>query len=290
MTGYGRGAAERDGWRAVAEIRSVNHRYTDLKLRGSSLDPAVEEKVSAAVRSRVERGSITVTVKVDGGDASAGIQVDEAAARRTYDELSRLASALGLQQPVSLELLCAQPGVLSAVDAPVDTEALAACVNDAVNEALDAMIAMRATEGGILARDLGARLDHLVELVDQLDGLVAEAPVEAHKRLEERLARLLSQTKVDVDPARLAQEVALLADRHDVTEELVRLRSHIEQARAVIADEKGSVGRRLGFLVQEFGREFNTVASKSQSAEIANAVVEAKAELEKMREQVQNIE
>jgi uncharacterized protein (TIGR00255 family) len=290
MTGYGRGGAERAGWRAVAEIRSVNHRYTDLKLRGSQLDPALEERVATAVRKRVERGAVTVTVKVDSAASASGVVVDTGAARRAHSALTELSRELGMNQPVSLELVCAQPGVLVPAETNQDTESLTACVVSAVNAALSAMIEMRDAEGAALARDLETRLDHLVAVVDRLDELVAQAPADAHRRLEERLNRLLQSTKVEVDRDRLAQEVAMLADRHDVTEELVRLRSHVEQARASMKSTDASVGRQLGFLVQEFGREFNTVSSKSQSAEITAAVVEAKAELEKMREQVQNIE
>jgi uncharacterized protein (TIGR00255 family) len=290
MTGYGRGAAQRDGWRVVAEIRSVNHRYTDLKLRGSSLDPAIEEKVSSRVRGAVERGAITVTVRVESDAPAAGFKIDLDAARRVYRELEELAFELRLDQPVSLELVCSQPGVVVAAPVETDQEALTGCVLLAVDEALAGMLAMRDAEGQTLARDFVSRLDHLVTLVGQLDELVGDAPADAQRRLEERLGRLLGATGTEVDPDRLAQEVALLADRQDVTEELVRLRSHVDQARSVLASEGASVGRRLGFLVQELGREFNTVASKSQSAEIARAVVEAKAELEKMREQVQNIE
>ena len=290
MTGYGRGAAEREGWRAIAEIRSVNHRYTDLKLRGSPLDPAVEDRVAGAIRSRIERGAITVTIRVESSGSVGGFQVDLPAARRAYRELEGLALELRLHGPVSLELVCAQPGVIVPVDNAGDPEALAECIGAAVDDALSSMVAMRETEGATLARDLGSRIDHLEELVGQLEARTAEAPADAQRRLQERLSRLLASGKVEVDPQRLAQEVAILADRQDVTEELVRLRSHVDQARKVIAQKRESVGRRLGFLVQELGREVNTVASKSQSAEVASAVVEAKAELEKMREQVQNIE
>lgn len=289
MTGYGRGSAEREGWRAIAEIRSVNHRYTDLKLRGSPLDPAVEDRVAGAIRSRVERGAITVTIRVEASGAAGGFQVDLSAARRAYRELEGLALELRIPGPVSLDLVCAQPGVIVPVDNAGDPEVLAECVGAAVDDALSAMITMRETEGATLARDLGSRLDHLAELVEQLAARTSEAPADAQRRLQERLSRLLASGKVEVDPQRLAQEVAILADRQDVTEELVRLRSHVDQARKVIA-KRDAVGRRLGFLVQELGREVNTVSSKSQSAEVASVVVEAKAELEKMREQVQNIE
>jgi len=290
MTGYGRGGAERDGWRATVEIRSVNHRYTDIKLRGSSLDPSVEERLVATLRERVERGAITVTVRIDGGAGGSSFRVDTDTARQVKETLEGLASSLCLAQEPSLELICAQPGVLVSGEPDAGSATLKACVLEALGQALDRLLEMRAVEGATLARDLEGRLDHLVSLVAEIDECTASAPDDAQRRIEERVGRLLQNGTVELDPARLAQEVAILADRHDVTEELVRLRSHFEQARSLLGKNGGSVGRRFGFLVQELGRELNTVAAKSQSSEIANSVVEAKAELEKLREQIQNIE
>ncbi len=290
MTGYGRGAAERASWSAVAEIRSVNHRYTDLKLRGTALDPALEEQVAAAVRGRVERGALTVTVNVTSRGGGAGVRIDVGAARRVHQALTELAAELAIGAPVSLELVCAQPGVVQPADDPGDVDALAACVQAAVDQAIDALIAMRQAEGRALARDLNARLDRLEVLVAELQAMTAAAPGEAQARLQARLERLLASGKLELDRDRLAQEVAVLADRHDVSEELVRLHSHVAQTRAAMAGDDRAVGRQLGFLVQELGRELNTVAAKSQSAEVARHIVEAKAELEKMREQVQNVE
>ncbi len=289
MTGYGRGRAEQGGWRVTAEIRSVNHRFMDLKLRGSSLHPSVEERASRAVRDRVERGAITVTLRVDRGAAAVAVQVDVAAARRMYVELSRLAEAVHAPPP-SLALLCEQPGVLISVEPETDSEAVAGCLMDAITAALDGLVAMRETEGASLAQDLGARFARLGELVSRIGSETASVPLDASKRLRERLERLLKNSNIEVDEQRLAQEVALVADRLDVTEELVRLASHLEQVSDVLAQPSAAVGKRLGFLVQEIGREFNTVGSKSQSAAISQIIVEAKAELEKIREQVQNIE
>jgi uncharacterized protein (TIGR00255 family) len=290
MTGYGRGAAERAGYSAVAEIRSVNHRYTDFKLRGSPLDPGLEEQVAGSVRARIERGALIVSVNVRSHRGGAGVRIDLGAARRVYQALTELAAELRLPGTVDLALVCAQPGVVLPADDPGDTDALAACVLAAVDQAIDALIAMREAEGAALARDLSTRLDRLAHIVDELERLASGAPAEAHSRLHSRLERLLAQVKLDVDRDRLAQEVAILADRHDVSEELVRLRSHVVQTRSAMAGDPRAVGRQLGFLVQELGRELNTVGAKSQSADVARLVVEAKAELEKMREQVQNVE
>ena len=290
MTGYGRGRTEQQGRRAVVEIRSVNHRYLDIKLRSSNIDAGIEEKVVATLRKRLERGAVTVSLRSDSSTAAAGSTIDVDAAQRVHGELVELARALGLADTVSLELICAQPGVMVPRDASSADEVMGECILAATAEAIAAMIAMRATEGATLARDFELRITHLEELTARVSELAAQAPQDAHRRLEERLERFLANSKTEVEPARLAQEVAILADRHDVTEELVRLSSHFEQVRSVIAANEAVVGRRLGFLVQEIGRELNTIASKSQSSEITAAIVEGKAELEKMREQVQNIE
>jgi len=290
MTGYGRGVAERDGRRAEVEIRSVNHRFMDVKLRGAPLDAQVEERVSARIRERVTRGSITVAIRLEGGVAGGAVRVDHEAARRIHSELARLASALAISPPVSLDVLCALPGVIVPIESDRSSDAVSECACEAVDRALDDLVAMRDAEGEALARDMVARMDHLASLTGELSRHVAMAPQEAAKRLRDRLSRLLTSTKVAVDEARLAQEVAILADRMDVTEELVRIESHIKQLAELMAQRASAIGRRLDFLVQELAREYNTVASKSQSADIARLVVEAKAELEKVREQVQNIE
>jgi uncharacterized protein (TIGR00255 family) len=294
MTGYGRGVAERDARRAAVEIRSVNHRFMDVKLRGAPLDAAIEERVAARVRERITRGSLTVTLRLEGWGAGASLRVDQEAARRVHAELRQLAAALEIEPRISLELVCTQPGVMVAVEGErgwgsVD-EAMAECVAEAVDRALEDLISMRDAEGQALARDLAGRFETLRSLGAALERLASAAPEDAERRLRERLGRLLAGGKVPVDEARLAQEVAILSDRMDVTEELVRVKSHIAQLGELMSQRQQAVGRRLDFLVQELGREFNTVASKSQSADIARLVVEAKAELEKVREQVQNVE
>jgi uncharacterized protein (TIGR00255 family) len=290
MTGYGRGVAERDGRRAEVEIRSVNHRFMDVKLRGAPLDAQLEERVSARIRERITRGSITVAIRLEGSGAGGSVKIDHGAARRIHHELVELANHLAISPIVTLDLLCTQPGVIVPIESDRSSDAVSECACEAVDRALDDLLAMRDAEGDTLARDLVVRLEHLAALTSDLERHVALAPAEAERRLRERLSRLLASGKVALDEARLAQEVAILADRMDVTEELVRIKSHIAQLSELMAQRASAIGRRLDFLVQELGREYNTVASKSQSADIARLVVEAKAELEKVREQVQNIE
>jgi uncharacterized protein (TIGR00255 family) len=289
MTGYGRGVAEQGGRRVSVEIRSVNHRFVDIKLRGASLDPAVEERIGARVRERVTRGALAVTVRAEGAGQTSSVRFDHEAARRAHAQLVALAQAVGIEPTVPLQLLVSQPGVLVADGDRPDAD-LADVACEAVDHALDDLNTMRDAEGETLARDLAQRLERLGHLTADLEAQSGNAPEDAQRRLRERLKRLLAGGSISVDEARLSQEVAVLADRMDVTEELVRVRSHIAQLADLMNARVQAVGRRIDFLVQELGREYNTVASKSASAPIARLVVEAKAELEKVREQVQNIE
>jgi uncharacterized protein (TIGR00255 family) len=280
MTGFGRGTAERQGLRATVDVRAVNHRFVDLKLRGT-FAAALEDAIAARVRAAVERGALSVSVNVDA--QAHGSRIDLAAARAAHARLAEVAVALGVAGP-DLAMVLAQRGVVVSEDTPQDA-------GDAIVAALDAalaqLVAMREAEGQALARELAARLDELDRLRVRIAELGHDLPVHVQQRLHDRVQRLLGT--MPVDPQRLAHEIALLAERADVTEELVRLASHLEQARALAAAREPS-GRRLDFLVQELGRELNTIGSKSGSAEITTAVVEAKAVLEKLREQVQNVE
>jgi uncharacterized protein (TIGR00255 family) len=270
-------------------MKSVNHRFVDLKVRGAPLDPAVEEKVSQRIRARIQRGSIALSVRIEGATGGAGVRADLAEAKRVHRELTELAGAVGIEGPVGLDLVCAQPGVLVPREADEDTEAMTESVTAALEQAIDALLDMRSAEGKALAKDLTERMERVRDLAEQVKVRAVRAPEEARQRLRERLNRLLKDGTVQVEESRLAQEVAILADRQDVTEEIVRIHSHVDQFEKLMKGQK-PVGRRLDFLVQELGREINTVGSKSQSAEIAALVVEAKAELEKVREQVQNVE
>jgi len=276
---------EAAGARATVDVRAVNHRFLDLKLRGTPLPPALEEGVAARVRAALDRGAVTVAVHV----ARAGggtLRIDSDAAVRAHGELAALAARLGTAPP-DLALVLAQPGVLAEVadraDGDDDPPVLGA-----LDAALVQLDAMRRAEGDALAAELSARIGELAALRTTLATVAAAVPPALTKRMHERLRRLLDDT--ELDPNRVAQEVALLADRADVTEELVRLSSHLDQARALISGDGKPVGRRLDFLVQEIGRELNTIGAKATAAEIGTAIVDAKASLEKVREQVQNVE
>jgi uncharacterized protein (TIGR00255 family) len=288
MTGYGRGIAEHAGVRATVDIRAVNHRFLDIKLRGSAVSPGIEDAIATRVRGALERGAIAISVHVESARDGGGPRIDAAAAKRAYDALAQLAAQLGVAGP-ELALVLAQPGVIVEPTPESSDEPIA--IAAALDSALVQLEQMRAAEGAALATELGARLDELAAVRLAIATRAATVPQLVSKRLHERVKRLLDAANdgTTVDPARLAQEVAMLAERADVTEELVRLASHIDQMRALLAAD-GASGRRLDFLVQEIGRELNTIGSKSTVAEISAAVVDGKAVLEKIREQVQNVE
>jgi uncharacterized protein (TIGR00255 family) len=291
MTGYGRGTCEVAGRRLVVELRSVNHRFLEVKLRLPWNDAAVDSHVTQAIRGKLQRGVITVSARDEGGGAAQQVRADIGLARQYQRALDEIRGALGIAEPASLALLSALPGVISAGEGVTDPELLWQAIAPGLDAALTALVAARAGEGEALRADLVARLDTLEVLARDISGLTRDAP-ELHKRkLRERLDRSLKQGEpiTMIDPQRLAQEVAVVADKLDVTEELTRIAAHIAECRRLCGSNDAS-GRRLDFLTQELNREINTVGSKSQSADVAARVVDAKVELERLREQIQNVE
>jgi uncharacterized protein (TIGR00255 family) len=296
MTGFGRGATDAGERRLRVEIRSVNHRGLDLKIRSSEPDATCDAEIGRAVRGALERGSVIVQIRDEAAEPAGG--VDEPRVRRLYAVLERLRQELEIEEPVSLStvgaFMDAAPG------GGLAGEALWKVLRPAVLEALSELQGMRAREGEALATDLRARRERLVELTASLRAGAARLPQKFAERLQDRLAAL--GRDVAVDPGRLAQEVALMAERLDVTEELVRLDTHLDHLGALLggspapargsaerAGERG-VGRKLDFLLQEIGRELNTIGSKAQDAGMAALIIDAKAELERLREQAQNVE
>jgi uncharacterized protein (TIGR00255 family) len=293
MTGFGRGAVDAGERRLRVEIRAVNHRGLDLKIRSTEPDVYCDAEIARAVRAAVERGAITVQIRDEAADAAGGI--DEARIRTVYEVLERLRQELDIDEPISLGTIGAF--MEGGRGGGLGGEALWELLRPALEEALAELQAMRAREGEALAADLRARRERLVELAGALQAGAARLPHKFAERLRERLSG--PARDLAVDPGRLAQEVAIMAERLDVSEELVRLDTHLDHLGAILAGgrpagarpaaEKG-VGRKLDFLVQEIGRELNTIASKAQDAAMAALVIDAKAELERLREQAQNVE
>jgi uncharacterized protein (TIGR00255 family) len=292
MTGYGRGTCEVAGRRLVLEMRSLNHRFFEVKLRLPWGDAAVDQQLTQLLRSRIDRGMVSVTAfdeasrgAGDRGGAPPRVYADLALARGYAQALDEIRLAIGSTEVVTLAMVAAQPGVLVAGEGLPDSDALWRALQPGVEQAVKALCAAREREGEALAADLRARLKIVDQLAGELRELTREGPEHYKKRLEERLARL----QPEVDAQRLAVEVAVFADKSDVTEELTRLTTHVRELLRLL-DEPGPQGRRLDFLVQELNREVNTIGSKSQSAATAARVVDAKAEIERLREQIQNVE
>ena len=288
MTGFGRGEAEAGGRQWVAEIRCVNHRYLDLKIKLPKGYAGLEEQVRKMVSETLQRGRVDVLLSVTGDFSDLQkIEVNSSLASTYCDALTSLGKSLDLNDNTTLSQLASYPDVLVLKQREEDLAAVWPAMGDALKRAIGTCDTMRSREGEAMAKDLHERLENFAAVVREIGGSIPELLQRRKQNLGERLQKLLD--KVQLDPQRLAQEVAILADKTDVTEEIVRLEGHINQFRAFLeADE--ATGRNIDFLLQEFLREVNTMASKINDADIAHLTVNLKAELEKMREQVQNLE
>lgn len=289
MTGYGRKEASGEAGHFTIEIRSVNNRYIDVQVkvpRGLSL---LELRVKKAVQERCSRGRFDVMVtRNNDREKATRLVVDDVLAAQYVGILRDLKTRYGLAGEVDLSLVAGIQNIITMTEVSEDLEAIGVLLAGGLAAALDELDRMRQDEGAALVRDITGRINAIEAMVR---AIAAQSPLtveKARKRMADTLAKLLQE---QLDPVRLAQEIAILAERTDVTEELTRLDSHLAQFRAMLTDTKEeAVGRKLDFLLQEMGREVNTIASKCQDAAIALDVVQSKAELEKIREQVQNIE
>jgi uncharacterized protein (TIGR00255 family) len=289
MTGFASAAATVGGLTVSIEIRTYNSRNLDLALRMPAGFTDLEERVRSVIAARLARGRIETRIHIeDVSDSASPVEVDMARARAVLVALERLKTEFGLEGAASLELLVGIGGVLKTVQPKADLDAAWSALEGCLTQALDGLDAMRATEGRNLAVDLGARIDALEAALGDISRKSAGVAALYQERLKERIMNL-TQGLVDIDPARMAQEAAFLADRADISEEIVRAGSHLSQFRSIM-DGAEPGGRKLNFLLQELNREFNTMGSKISNAAAGHVVVEVKAELEKIREQIQNVE
>ena len=287
MTGCGTGRAQRNGWEVTAEIKSVNHRFLDLGLRLprniAFLEPVVREETGKTLK----RGHVDVFLTVRSTESSAvQISVDEELARQYCETGKVLEGTIGAEYDMSVSKLLAMEGVVTLTEKEMDQSLISAMCAEALRTALEQMTIMRGKEGAHLKEDLRIHLDAVAELRLKVLERAPKVVTEYREKLGERLKALLTE---GVDPQRLAQETAIMADRCAIDEELARLESHIVQMRSFLEAE-GETGKKMDFLIQEMNREVNTIGSKAQDAEIAKYVVDLKSEIEKLREQVQNVE
>jgi uncharacterized protein (TIGR00255 family) len=287
MTGFGMGQAALGEGRLTIELRALNHRYLDIRVRLPSEIADQTFVVEQLARERLSRGRFDVDVRLE-GSALPAPHFDVTRARAAYRALEELRDELVPAAEVSLAALLSLPDVIVAA-ARVDSEALRRSLQQALEGAIGELDAMRAEEGEALERELLTRLSALRQLCGAVSTQSSSLVDGYRARLKERIERLLADASVSLDSGRLESEIAIFADRTDVTEELVRLCSHFDQIEKLFGTG-GPIGRRLDFLLQEITREANTVGAKSQDAGLSHLIVEIKAEVERMREQVQNVE
>ena len=287
MTGFGRGSAARDGWEVTVQLSSVNRKTLEVAVSLPREWQAHEPEISALVRERAARGRVQVAIDIRGGAAASGLTWDDAAVEKTLERLTLLAARHEIAFTPTPELLFQLAQANRTESATLAADAALALIREALEPALRDFAAMRAREGHALERDLTARTTTLAAAVEIL---AKRSPLVVQNYRENLLQRLRNAgLELDVSDERVLREIALFADRIDISEELTRLRSHLAQF-GQLAAEAEPVGRKAEFILQEIGREINTVGSKANDLEIARTVIDFKNELERIREQIQNVE
>lgn len=288
MTGFGRAVKELDGYMITVEFKSVNHRYFEFYSRCPRQYGFIDDKIKSYVNSRVSRGKIECFVGIEAlNTESADVAVNNTLASAYVKALKEIAQTYELKEDFGASTISRFPDVFIVRKAEEDEEKIWNLVKEVATEALDRFVEMRAAEGRRLYDDVYSRSQFILECVSFVEERSPQTVREYNEKLVERVHELLGD--VTLDEGRILQEVAVYADKVAVAEETVRLRSHIEQLRQFLADDE-AVGRKMDFLVQEINRETNTIGSKCNDVDIARKVVDMKAEIEKIREQIQNIE
>ena len=288
MTGYGRGQQIIDGREITVEIKSVNHRYFEFSARVPRAYGYLEEKLKSFVQSKVSRGKVDVGVtifNIEGKDAQ--IEVNQSIAVGYIDALRKANETIGLNDDLSLSQLIRLPDIFNVVKTTEDEEVIWNLVKTVAEEALNNFVSMRETEGQKMKDDIKSRLAYISELVGKVEERSPMVTESYRERLYNKISEILNDKKIDEQ--RILTEAAIFSEKTAVDEETVRLKSHIQQFTTLL-ETTDSVGRKLDFLIQEFNRESNTIGSKAQDVEITRIVVELKSEIEKIREQIQNIE
>jgi uncharacterized protein (TIGR00255 family) len=292
MTGYGRGEVMMNGLRLTAEVRSVNHRFCELSVRLPRTLSAFEAEARKLLTERLTRGKVSLAVTWGGegerqAEPTATLNLDANTADRYMELIGQLKSKYGLSGDIDLKSFAGLPNIFVWEEPPSNAELYLSLLREVVTKAADDIIRMKELEGEALRADLEARVDSIRKHVAQIRERAPERLRDARTRLRERVNLLLEEGELPEE--RIAQEVAILSDRLDCTEECVRLEAHCGHFRKLL-DEESTPGRKLNFLLQEMNREINTIGSKSSDVPIVEQVVEVKEELERIREQVQNIE
>lgn len=288
MTGYGRYEIEEKERKVNVEISTVNHRYCDLSIRMPKALTHLEDEIRKCIKQFIARGKVEVSIYITSMSADdVEVVVNEPACTAYIEALRKIGAKLGLNDNIGMAEVMRLNDVITIQKKQADLEVIWPMIDQALRQALTQLVAMREKEGMILKKDLLKKADNMLRLVGELEHLSVEVVNTYKLKLEERISRLLEE--IPVDETRLAMEVALFADRAAIDEELTRLKSHVGQLKMIL-EEESSIGRKLDFLMQEMNREANTIASKAGDYTITSYAVELKSEIEKIREQIQNIE
>ncbi len=288
MTGYGRSEAAWQGKKIIVEMKSVNHRFLEISLRLPTVLFPMEAELKKKITEKCKRGRIEVSIRMEEeNNSTAKAHLNLEAARGYFEILSRIKEEFKLSDEVSLRTLASFRDIFTTTSEVQLSDDLVNVVNDSLREALSVMVQMRREEGIAMYEDMQGRLGAIRGLIDEIKARAPQVVFEYQKRLAERIKELTSGYQMD--EGRLAQEVAIMAERSDITEEIVRLQSHIKQFEDLLQSDEAE-GKKIDFLLQEMNREINTSGSKSNDLEIARRVIEAKSEMSKLREQAQNIE
>lgn len=290
MTGFGRGEYT-DGKRSIiAEIKSVNHRYSDITVKMPRRYTFAEDKIKNAVKDKIRRGKVDVSIIVENiTENDVNIKLNTMLAKQYYDNLTELRGEFDLSGDISLQFLASLPDVMKAIPDVEDEEEITKAILEAVSEAAANLEKMRAVEGEKLAEDLIAKGEHVKEILDKITERAPQVVVDYTAKLKERIQDLVGSS-VQVPEDRILVEAAVFADKCAIDEEITRLNSHLVQLKNIIEKSSQPDGKKLDFLVQEMNREANTIGSKANDITITNYMLEIKSEIEKIREQVQNIE
>ena len=289
MTAFAAAENTVDQLTVTAEIRSYNSRHLDIFLRIPPAYQSLEDQIKALIADRVSRGRVEIRVQIDDSSETASeLEVDFSRARALVSAFNDLKSQFDLKNDITLDLLISAGGLIKTVEKVQKEDIAWPVIRDCIQLALDDYEAMRQKEGDFIAEDFEQRLSFIDGCLEQIHKKSEGLLTHYQQRLKERIAQL-TQNSVELDPARIAQEAAFLADRSDIAEEIVRAKSHLNQFRQMM-NAVEPAGRKLNFLLQELNREFNTMGSKVCNADVAHLVIDVKSELEKIREQIQNVE
>ncbi|WP_341409824.1 YicC/YloC family endoribonuclease [Clostridium aceticum] len=289
MTGFGRGDVQLEGKHFQIELKSVNHRYVDISVKMPKSFTYLEEQIRKIIKEKVYRGRVEVFIGYKNiGESDIKVITDIALAQQYVEALKEIHHRFDLEKDIAVSTIAKFPDVLKLEKKEEDQEMIWNLLKEGLMDALNSLLEMRIEEGWKLKEDLLKRLDILLDLIQKIEERSPEVVKEHKKRLTKRVKEMLEE-ELEIDEGRIALEVALFADKSSITEEIVRFNSHIIQFKKSM-EQQEAVGRKLDFIIQEMNREINTIGSKANDLTTANMVVEVKSELEKIREQIQNIE